>query len=191
VRDHYYPEVEDLVKELTGATSVIIFDHTLRNSLPGASEEQPVRHLHNDYTARSAPKRVIDLFGAEAAVDKLRYRVLQLNLWRPVGAPVARDPLVLLDAQSLGADDLVPTELVYPDRRGEIYEVAYNPNHRLFYYPAMTPEEVLVFKGYDSLEDGRARFTPHSAFDLPDADGAAARRSIEVRVLAFFDPVTQ
>ena len=32
----------------------------------------------------------------------------------------------------------------------------------------MTPDEVLLIKGFDSLTDGRARFTPHGAFDLPD-----------------------
>lgn len=81
----------------------------------------------------------------------------------------------------------MPTDLVYPDRVGEVYSVTYNPGHRWFYYPAMQPGEALLIKTYDSLEDGRARFTAHSAFDDPGtAPGAAARRSIEVRALVFF-----
>ena len=53
----------------------------------------------------------------------------------------------------------------------------------------MTNDEVLVFKCYDSLDDGRARFTPHSAFDDPTTPAdAALRESIETRVVAFFPP---
>ena len=52
----------------------------------------------------------------------------------------------------------------------------------------MTPDEVLLIKGWDSLTDGRARFTPHSAFDLPDTPtDAPARESIEVRTLVVIE----
>jgi len=48
----------------------------------------------------------------------------------------------------------------------------------------MTRDEVLLIKGWDSLDDGRAKFTPHSAFELPDTgQGAPPRESIEVRTL--------
>lgn len=46
----------------------------------------------------------------------------------------------------------------------------------------MTRDEVLLIKGWDSLDDGRARFIPHSAFDLPGTPAKAPpRESIEVR----------
>ena len=52
----------------------------------------------------------------------------------------------------------------------------------------MPPELVLLIKGWDSLGD-RARFTPHSAFELPETPAdAAPRESIEVRTLAIFEP---
>jgi hypothetical protein len=52
----------------------------------------------------------------------------------------------------------------------------------------MTPDEVLLIKGFDSLTDGRARFTPHGAFDLPDTPAAAPpRESIEVRTLVVIE----
>ena len=48
-------------------------------------------------------------------------------------------------------------------------------------------EEAIVFKVYDSLKDGRARFTPHTSFvDPATPPGAAPRQSIEARTLAFF-----
>ena len=46
-----------------------------------------------------------------------------------------------------------------------------------------------MLKCYDSKEDGRARFTAHSAFDDPSSPPEApARESIEVRALVFFAP---
>lgn len=47
--------------------------------------------------------------------------------------------------------------------------------------------EVMLIKCYDSVEDGRARFTAHSSFEGPSSpDDAPARESIEVRTLVLF-----
>ena len=80
------------------------------------------------------------------------------------------------------------TDLVYGNRSGEIYYVAFNPNHRWFYFPDMKPDEALLIKGYDSSRDGRARFTPHAAFEDPATPPMAPpRESIEVRTFAVFE----
>lgn len=48
--------------------------------------------------------------------------------------------------------------------------------------PHMTNDKVILIKGWDSLEDGRARFAPHAAFQLPDTPkDAVSREGIEVR----------
>ncbi len=48
--------------------------------------------------------------------------------------------------------------------------------------------EVLLIKGWDSLDDGRARFTPHSAFHMPEMrENAPARESIEVRTFVVIE----
>jgi hypothetical protein len=47
---------------------------------------------------------------------------------------------------------------------------------------------VLLIKGWDSLDDGRARFTPHGAFQTPETrENAPARESIEVRTLVVIE----
>jgi hypothetical protein len=47
----------------------------------------------------------------------------------------------------------------------------------------------VLIKCYDSLDDGRARFTAHTAFDDPTTPAdAPPRESIEVRTLVFFAP---
>jgi len=91
------------------------------------------------------------------------------------------------DARSVEDGDLVATDLVYPDRVGEIYYVKFNSRHRWFYAPAMRNDEVMLIKCYDSEDDGRARFVPHAAFVDPNTPaGARARESIELRTLVFY-----
>jgi len=185
----YYPEVEGLLKQATGASRVVIFDHTRRrdDGLEGDGVRGPANRVHNDYTAWSGPERVRALLGEHAAPARGRTRVAQINVWRPIHGPVLRSPLALLDASSVAPGDLIATDNVYPDRVGEIYYLGYNPAHRWFYFPRMERDEVVLIKGYDSLEDGRARFTPHTAFDDPTTPrDAPPRESIEVRTLVVF-----
>jgi hypothetical protein len=60
----YYAEIDRLLKVAAGAEKVVIFDHTIR-SVPRFRQGQkgmrePVRRVHNDYTATSGPRRVRD-----------------------------------------------------------------------------------------------------------------------------------
>lgn len=186
----YYPEVEQLVKQTTGASRVVIFDYTLRTGDAAMQEEkqirEPVTVAHNDYTDRSAPQRVRDLLPLEAD-ELLKHRFQIVQVWRPVNIPVRTSPLAICDAGSLEEADLILTELHYEHRIGEIYHVAYNPAQRWFYFPDMRPDEALIFKVYDSATGGVARYTAHGAFEEPDAPPAAPpRQSIEVRCLTFF-----
>ena len=191
VKSVYYPEVEQLVKHMTGAEKVLVFDHNVRCDPRFAKGEEgvsePVRFAHNDYTLASGPQRVRDLLPAEEAEERLKHRFAMINVWRPIVGPVQDTPLAVCDAQSIEQDDFVATDLVYEDRTGEIYSVAFSPSQRWFYFPDMQPSEAMFLKCYDSMEDGRARFTAHSAFNDPTAPSdAKARESIEARTIAFF-----
>lgn len=185
----YYSEIESLLRSVTGASRVVIFDATRRSdSATGASNpdgaRRPATRIHVDYTETSGPRRFRDLVGAaEAArLTAAGARIIQLNVWRPIRGPVERSPLTVADASSIRPVDLIATDQVFPDRVGEIYHLAYHPAQRWYYAPRMTRDEVLLIKGWDSLDDGRARFTPHSAFDLPNTPAKAPpRESIEVR----------
>jgi hypothetical protein len=109
-----------------------------------------------------------------------------INLWRPIRGPLRDSPLAMVDGTTVAPDDLVASDLIYPNRRGETYSVKYNPNHRWFYFPEMTADEALLLKCYDSATDGRTRFGPHTAFIDPTTPAdAAPRESIEVRTLVF------
>ena len=185
----YYPECEALMKAATGARRVVAFDHIVRNEAkagPGSGIKLPAGRVHNDYTAWSAPQRVRDLMGEEAETLLTRRFAIN-NVWRPIAGPLLRSPLALCDASSLKAENLVASDLRYPDRTGEIYGVTYNSNQRWYYFPRMQPDEAVIIRCFDSARDGAARFSAHGAFDDPDTPSdAPPRESIEVRTLVFF-----
>jgi hypothetical protein len=187
----YYAEAIELVKQVSGATRVVLFDHTLRSGDEQERESklirEPVLSAHNDYTEWSGPQRVRDLMPDEAET-LLRRRFAIIQAWRSIAHPIVKNPLAIADARTLAAEDLHVSERRYPDRIGQTYRLSYNPAHQWYYFAEMRRDEALVFKVYDSKKDGRARFVPHTSFDNPLAPaGALPRRSIEIRTLAFFD----
>ncbi len=186
----YYPEVAQLIKQVSGAARVFVFDHTLRSGDEAEREaklvREPVLWAHNDYTEWSAPQRVRDLLPEEAGTLLAR-RFAIIQVWRAINRPIQSNPLAIADAASVAFEDLLIAERRYPDRVGQTYRLRYNSAHRWFYFPEMRREEALVFKVFDSEKDGRARFTAHTSFDDPSTPpDAPPRQSIEARALAFF-----
>jgi hypothetical protein len=189
LRADYYRETEALLKRTIGARAVHIFDHTLRRRVRGrlgfrrsveGFPREPVARAHVDQTESSGPKRLNEILGAQAkAFARGRYAVI--NVWRPLFGPVEDAPLAVCDAGSVRADDLHACDLVFRDRVGETYALAFSPEQRWFYYPRMRKAEVLLLKCYDSRADV-ARFSPHTAFDDPATPSdARPRESIELR----------
>jgi hypothetical protein len=190
LRRVYYPEMEALVRAESGASRVVVFDHTLRTAddelREAAKIGEVVRRVHNDYTEWSAPQRVRNLLPQEAE-KLLERRFAIVQVWRPIRHRVESWPLAIADVQSLSPADMVVAERRYTDRIGQTSAITYNPAHRWYWFPHMRPDEALVFKVYDSLKDGRARFTAHTAFEDPTTPPhARPRESIEIRTLAFF-----
>jgi hypothetical protein len=187
----YYPECERVIKEATGAARVVAFDHIVRNAAVSAKAntiKMPAKRVHNDYTAWSSPMRVRQLMGEEAE-ELLKHRYAIINLWRPIHGPVLESPLTLCDAQSLSEENLIASDLKYPDRTGETYSITYNPNQRYYYFPKMQADEAVLIRCFDSAPKGAARFSAHTGFDDPTSPpDAPPRESLEVRTLVFFFP---
>lgn len=186
------PEVAQLVKDMTGAVRVVVFDHTLRRRAEGTADRtpgaprQPATRAHVDQTVASGPQRVRDVMD-EQAEALLAGRAAIINVWRPIHH-VARDwPLAVADARSVAPRDLVASDLIFPHRKGEIYLLRHNPAHRWLYIPDLAPDEALLIKCWDS-DEGVARFAPHTAFEDPTTPPETPpRESIEFRTIAFFD----
>ena len=190
IRRVYYPECEALIQKVSGAKRVVVFDHTLRTASDAQRETQKIRDIvsrvHNDYTEWSGPQRVRDVMGEEAET-LLRGRFAIIQVWRPINHPVESHPLAICDAQTVRPGTLVVNERHYQDRIGQTFAITYDSEQRWYWFPRMRPDEALVFKVYESLRDGRARWTAHTAFADPSAPPhARPRESIEIRTLAFF-----
>lgn len=194
----------------------------------GQQVQGPIHAVHGDYTLVSAPQRLRDLASPPGVNDTLRSvlaegeslltadvvnrtldenrRFAIINVWRNIDhRPVARDPLALCDGQSVAPADLVVFEIHYHDRVGENYFAKHAPRHEWWYYPAMTRDEVVLIKQWDSAGafarsgglhadcspgNGNApcTFSFHTAFNDPESPADAPdRQSIEVRCIVLFD----
>jgi hypothetical protein len=197
IRSRYYAEAAELAKYVTGANHAHIFDHQVRQREAGRPTLTFGRHgdgrrpgaagrIHNDYTETSGQKR-FEILPLDEKVRATAQRFAIVNIWRSIVGKVVDTPLAVCDARSISVEDLVAADLYYQDRSGELYLVQESPRHRWAYFSEMDSNEALVFKQYDSQVDGVARFTPHSAFDLPDIPAdAPLRQSIEIRCLVTY-----
>ena len=64
----------------------------------------------------------------DEADELIKHRYAEVNVWRPIRGPLLSSPLALCDAQTLTDENLVASDLRYPDRTGETYAVTYNPS---------------------------------------------------------------
>lgn len=202
IRRVYYPEMEDLVKQASGAETALVFDHTVRdtgatslNVQMGGTAAAVVR-VHTDYSDRSGPERVKTLAASggytglkltdEQKDDILSREFCFINVWRNIKEePVQTKPLAVLDPQTLCEPDFIPYEMQYAERKGENYALRYRDQHKWYYYPLMQKDECLLFKTWESRKD-RPRYCFHTAFEDLDASTdppPPPRNSIEVRVL--------
>jgi hypothetical protein len=189
----YDEEAKRLVAQTTGAARVVVFDRVSRRReqtetapKPAVESKRPFDRIHGDYTMESGRQRVRDLMGEEA--ESLLQRPFNIvNIWRPIRGPLRDAPLAICTARSVAPADLVTCEVIYPDRKGEICAVTYNPAHRWFYAPDMQADEAFLFKTFDSEQNGCVRVAPHTAFKDPTPfSEVPPRESFEIRAFAFF-----
>jgi len=198
-----------------------------RQRIAGGQQVQgPAHVVHGDYTLISGPQRLRDLTKPPSGNDTLAAvlgperslidpalaeralsedgRFAIINVWRSIAPePVQTNPLALGDGQCVQPADLVVYEIHYQDRIGENYFAKHSPQHRLYYYPLMTPGEALLIKQWDSAgplaktegrsgdnsaPEGPCTFSFHSAFEDRGAPPDAPDRwSIEVRCMVICD----
>ena len=189
-KTQYEAEVKDLLKKVTGCRRVEIFDHTVRATDPETREKLQLREqasmVHNDYSKKSGFVCLEENLGDEAATLKqVRFQII--NVWRPLVDPVTEFPLVFCDARTLQREHVLDTLRQSPTHTGEIQLVVFDESQQWYYFSDMNPDEVLVFKTFDSVQGGETICSAHSAARLvnPPA-GAKPRESIETRAFAFF-----
>ena len=172
-----------------------------------AQSRGPVQSAHNDFT-ESYGEGIIrtvanggvphtQTFGLTEAIleagisaAELRgSRMLVINTWRAVGPePLQRFPLAVVDRRTVPRaclrSNLIGKIPSGQPRGGiDVCSALHDPAHQWYFYPGMTRDEVLLWKGFDSAEVP-AQPPLHSSFEDVNAPAdAAERKSVEVRVL--------
>ncbi|GAP84775.1 putative methyltransferase-like protein [Rosellinia necatrix] len=209
VEAEYYPEARQLLKDITGASRVHIFDHKTRVGPSdwhklgegNRASRGPLFRAHVDQSYAGA-ELVLRRHFPDEADDLVKRRYQIINIWRPLKT-VQRDPLAVADAGSVPDSDLLPASILYarPGARDETWTVLPggggggdedededDDGHRWYYKSAQAPDEALLIKCFDSaVAAGLARRAPHSAFADPGMEGCRRRESVEARALVFYD----
>ena len=150
----YDPEVAELIRKHSGASEVLVFDHTIRvgdeKVQQATGARPPVKGVHNDYTEKSAPRRLREIVGDAEAERRFKKRWAIIQVWRPIRGTVMIDPLGICDGRTIPQKGFILVQRRYKDRTGEVYHIAYNPAHVWYYFPQMKRNEALVFKVFDS-----------------------------------------
>ncbi|KAK3940177.1 hypothetical protein QBC46DRAFT_261583 [Diplogelasinospora grovesii] len=189
----YYPECEQLLKDVTGASRVKIFDHKVRRGptqwhglgANNLANRGPVTRVHVDQSYDGA-EMVLRRRLPDEADDLVTKRYQIINVWRPIKT-ILKDPIAVADATSIPDEDLVAARSMYDSHQGETWTLRPNAAHRFYFKYRLTPEEVLFIKCFDSDIQAKARRVPHSAFEDPEHKDQEYRQSVEVRCLVFYD----
>lgn len=198
----YVGEVADFVRSCTGADRVATLGWMLRRSEAAAEHaSQPHAALvHDDFSVAGARERARSAYATHFPDGPGFHRALITSLWRVFSPPPQDWPLAICDYPTVQPDegldnrmyfvDEIPEDLYLdmpPDAPGASgFEFHHNPDHRWWYFPDMTRDEILFFKLNDS-DQSRAWRVPHTAFRDPTVRAAQPRHSIEFRTIAYFE----
>jgi hypothetical protein len=204
------PEIEKLALEFSGCDRVIVYPPLARSAEKARSQPDyaAIEFVHSDFTddylamIREPDRPYRQFFEArrdragvtQDEVDRAE-RVLMLQFWRNVGPRRPDLPFALCDGRSVPRTQL--REFLVPYYAGARLEFRTfgvtppaDPGDNAWYtFPDLGLDEVIAFRTYDSrcAEEGRAFWTPHSAFRDPNAGpDAPARESVEMRALCLF-----
>ena len=126
INNQYDIELEALLKkELDHVSEVIVFHHNMRTSKGSdARKANPSTQVHSDFLFDTAIAQVEKILGTLWNFFKLHYTVVSgpersqewfkdnghvgiVNVWRPVGNPVEKTPLAVMDIDTIQEDDKV------------------------------------------------------------------------------------
>jgi len=206
----HIPEIERLATRFTGCDRAIVYPPIVRSPQSAAQESDyaPILSVHSDFTddyglmvqeAGRPYRKFLDPLLQEEGLDvddiANAERVAMIQFWRNVGPPYPDHPFALCDASTVPRSQLMP--VLVPEYGGlhlefEAFAVrkpASPADNTWYTFPGLNANEVVVLRTYDSQckAEGRAFWTPHTAFPDPTTGPDAPRReSVEMRALCLF-----
>jgi hypothetical protein len=187
----YLDAVSTFLGELTGASLVLPQGTGLLKRANKAGAIGPSRWVHMDYTPAAADKWIGWIEGWEGRELRHYPRFAILQTWRCLTPPPCDNTLVMCDASTIDASDCITFDAAMRapyDEPGNSFESQFSRfsrGQRWYYFADLMPDEMIVFKGFDSTPGWDAQ-PLHNSVDLP-GDGAVPRVSVEARFFAFFE----
>ena len=187
VAEAYYAEMVALIKRLTGADEVRIFQHVVRTEDSTDFNKAYARFVHCDYSISNPRENATSAFEhRDVALDPAKnWEFAYYNTWKPIEREVQQNPLAMIDASSLDDGDVVDYYYTGFGEKALTSMPVASSEHEFYYFPEMQPNEILVIKQLDT-RPGRAMTCPHTSFNLDAPQNALGRRSIEVRLMCAF-----
>jgi len=206
VKRIYYPEIETLVRELTGAEKVIAFGDVLRSddptkhklvlpedgidpdrvfidsarqgaTVPPMQVHDTANNPHIDFNEKTLRRMAGPMLGDDAPKFANK-RVAMINLWRGIET-VQRKPLAVCDASTVTADDLVLGLIgTRPEDPGDFLE-GFNIAYsprHRWYYYPRMRPEELLVFKLCDSDSTKPQLTAHTAIDDPSSPPGAPPR---------------
>ena len=198
VRNEFYRECRDLLKRVTGCDEVRGGGHEYRNGFGGETGPRGVKPTPNGSGGAYAQGIHADMSPAveggfrRIVPDERHFE--SINIWRSaIPETVRLMPLAVCDMRSVRIDDIVfgdgqNTGNIKQYTKVVDQRLIHGPHQRWYYFPDMTPEEVLLFRQYDTRQEVlNLRTVFHTAVADPNTPVDAPMRStIEVRMQAIY-----
>lgn len=191
VKKIYAEEVKEMVRTIIPKVKTVLPPAKgIRRKIGGGLFNNPAKILHNDYGIvfdEVAERNPFFDFAKQRVTydDSGADEFMLINFWRPIKpmtTPLRSLPLCFLDASTLSEEDLVTID---QKSLGVATGLKYSPNHKFYFYPDMTTDEVVVFKQFHDVRNATKGRMPvfHTAFPDPAADeNTEGRISFEYRV---------
>jgi hypothetical protein len=190
----YWKDTIPLISKLSGANEVLPVHASGVRFSPRADKSKthmtPAGWAHLDYDPDEAAVQLNETLELNGRQIRPYRRYVLYQGWRALTPPPQDFPLALCEGRTVATADIVPIEYhMSTEARDVTYRSRgsrYSPQHRWWYFPDMTLNEMLVFKGFDSERPGEVQ-TLHTSFADRSAKGPVPRASVETRYFALYD----
>ncbi|MCP3419599.1 hypothetical protein NLM16_36390 [Bradyrhizobium brasilense] len=168
------------------------FGGSISDGSRGEADRRAVRNYgagfaHCDYAPVAGPQMAARDSQLQGIELRTYSRLMIIQAWCALSPPPQDLPLAFCDASSIPEADLVVTPQTKYGATLGVWIPYYSPFHRWYYFPDMTRDEFVLFKGYDSDAHYKPR-SAHAAFDNRRAyPNASPRESVETRYYVYYD----
>ncbi|KAK3331207.1 hypothetical protein B0H66DRAFT_92932 [Apodospora peruviana] len=200
------------IKDLLSAEAVYCVNFVFRQCTPSSLEtpnkiffepptavkpDVPAFPAHADFTRGYGETVIRESLTQDEATRYLtdEHQIWLVNAWKPLYRPVQNAPLALCDPASISIpDDVLEVDIASPTRVSGATYLKHNPLQRQewFWCSDQTPDEISLFKSWDSDPQSAVPYVPHCAVRLEreqqyadaNEDGKKVLRdSIEARMV--------